>query len=62
MCEAQSPPEQRIRVWGSGFFFMQGYLEELKDLVEKRRQGIRCAEAQKKGYTLDEERERPSVI
>ena len=23
MCEAQSPPEQRIRVWGSGFFFMQ---------------------------------------
>lgn len=31
MCEAQSLPEQRIRVWGSGFFFMQGYLEELKD-------------------------------
>ena len=31
MCEAQSPPEQRIRVWGSGFFFMQECLEELKD-------------------------------
>lgn len=30
-------------------------------LVEKRRQGIGCTEAQKKGCTLDEERERPRV-
>ena len=30
--------------------------------VDKRRQGIWCAEAQKKGCALDEERETPSVI
>ena len=30
-------------------------------LVEKRRQGIGCTEAQKKGCTLDEERERLRV-
>lgn len=32
-----------------------------RQLVEKRRQGIGCTEAQKKGCTLDEERERPRV-
>lgn len=53
--ETWSLPKQRRRDRESGFFFVQGYLEEAERLlVEKRRDEIKCPKAQRKGHGLDE--------